>query len=106
MKSSVERERGNVAVRERQSLLSEPSLRINESLDLDTVLRELVESDRKLAVATYGGIALLDQSGQFRPRNPRSGRGGTSGTAGPTRRAVAFLVPEQLRLSDFGAQAG
>ena len=65
MKSSNELERENAALRERLSRLSEASLRINESLDLDTVLSEVVDSARTLAGARYGGITLLDQSGQF-----------------------------------------
>ena len=65
MRSSEEFERENAALRERLSKLSEASLRINESLDLDTVLSEVVDSARTLADARYGGISLLDQLGQF-----------------------------------------
>ena len=65
MRSSKEFERENAALRERLSRLNEASLRINESLDLDIVLSEVVDSARTLAGARYGGISLLDQSGQF-----------------------------------------
>ena len=65
MRSSSELERENAALRERVSRLNEASLRINESLDLDIVLSEVVDSARTLAGARYGGITLLDQSGQF-----------------------------------------
>ncbi len=65
MRSSKELEREIAALRERLSRLSEASLRINESLDLDTVLSEVVDNARTLAGARYGGISLLDQLGQF-----------------------------------------
>ena len=65
LRSSEELQREIAVLRERLSKLSEASLRINESLDLDIVLSEVVESARTLAGARYGGITLLDQSGQF-----------------------------------------
>ena len=43
------------ALRERLSTLSEASLRICESLDVDTVLREVVESARALTGAAAAG---------------------------------------------------
>ena len=55
----------NRALRERLSGLSEASLRINESLDFDTVLQEVVDSARALIGARYGGMAVVDQSGEL-----------------------------------------
>ncbi len=52
------------ALRDRISKLSAAVLRISASLDLDTVLHEIVESTRALTGARYGGIATLDESGQ------------------------------------------
>ena len=46
------------ALRERLSLLSEASLRINESLDFDTVLQEVVDSARALTGSRYGAITV------------------------------------------------
>ena len=46
--------RENQALRERLSRLSQASLRINESLDFDTVLQEVVDSARTLTGARYG----------------------------------------------------
>ena len=43
-------------LRERIAKLSTASLRISASLDLDTVLSEVVESARALTGARYGGI--------------------------------------------------
>ena len=51
------------ALRRRLSRLSEASLRISESLDLDTVLREVVDSARALTGSRYGVITTLDDSG-------------------------------------------
>ena len=51
-------------LRDRISKLSAASLRISESLDLDTVLSEVVESARSLTGARYGLIATIDGSGQ------------------------------------------
>lgn len=58
-----ELQREVTALRERLSRLNEASLRINESLDLNVVLRELVESARALTGAGYGGLTTLDDDG-------------------------------------------
>ena len=50
------------ALRNRLSKLSEASLRINESLDLDTVLQEILDSARSLTNARYGVIATFNDS--------------------------------------------
>ena len=57
--------RENQALRERLSRLSEASLRINESLDFDTVLQGVLDSARALTEARYGVITLLDDAGQL-----------------------------------------
>ena len=66
MRSSEELERENDALRERLSRLSEASLRINESLDLDTVLSEVVDSARALTGAANAAITTVDRTEQFR----------------------------------------
>ena len=58
--------RENGALRDRLSRLSEASLRINESLDLDTVLQGVLDSARSLTGARYGVLTLLDDSGGIR----------------------------------------
>ena len=50
--------------RDRLSRLSEASLRISESLDLDTVLQEVLDSARSLTDARYCLLTTLDESGQ------------------------------------------
>ena len=53
------------ALRERQSRLSEASLRINESLDFNTVLQGVVDSACALTGALRGGMTVLDESGKY-----------------------------------------
>ena len=53
----------NAALRARISALSAASLRISASLDLETVLNEVVESARALTGARYGAIATIDEDG-------------------------------------------
>ena len=52
------------SLRKRITRLSEASLRISSSLDLDTVLNEVVDSARALTGARFGCIAILDETGQ------------------------------------------
>ena len=54
----------NKALRERFALLSQASLRINESLDFDTVLQEVVDGARALTASRYGAITVLGDAGQ------------------------------------------
>ena len=53
--------------RERISTLTGAILRMSESLDLETVLREVVEGARALTGARYGAITTVDTAG--RPEN-------------------------------------
>ena len=53
------------ALRDRLSRLSEASLRISESLDVNTVLHEVVESARALTGARCSGLMTCDESGQL-----------------------------------------
>ncbi len=53
----------NAALRARISALSAASLRISASLDLETVLKEVVESARELTGARFGAIATIDEAG-------------------------------------------
>ena len=51
-------------LRDRISRLTAASLRISASLDVDTVLREIVEGAQALTGADYGMITTVDASGQ------------------------------------------
>ena len=56
--------RENEALRERLKRLSEASLRINESLEFDTVLQGVLDAARSLTDARYGVMTLHDDNGQ------------------------------------------
>ena len=58
--------RENEALRDRIAKLSAAVLRISASLDLDTVLNEIVETARALTGARYGCITTIDESGEAR----------------------------------------
>ncbi len=64
MASSEALERENAALRERLSRLSEAGARIAEDLDLDVVLREVLDAARSLTGARFSGITLLDAAGE------------------------------------------
>ena len=59
-----ERDQEIAALRERLSRLSDAGLRINESLDFDTVLQEVVDGARALTASRYGAITVLGDAGQ------------------------------------------
>ena len=61
--NSTELRRQNEALRERVSRLSAAVLRVSASLDLSTVLREVIESARALTGARYGVIVTVDDAG-------------------------------------------
>ena len=64
MNSQGELMREVESLRRRISVLSAASLRISASLDLDTVLHEVVDSARTLTGSGYGLIITLDDAGQ------------------------------------------
>ena len=64
MKSPDELRRENEALGDRISRLSAAILRISASLDVNTVLHEVVDSARALTGARYGVITTLDDAGQ------------------------------------------
>ena len=94
------------ALRERLSRLSEASVRINRSLDLDTVLQDVLDSARSITGARYGVMTLLDDDRRA-PRFLSSGM--TPEEALRIRdtpdgmRIFAYLngLPEPLRVPDL-----
>ena len=64
MKNDDKRDQQIEVLRNRLSRLSEASLRINESLNLDTVLQEILDSARSLTDARCGVIVTLGDKGQ------------------------------------------
>ncbi len=64
LKSREQLNRENQVLRDRITKLSAASLQISASLDLTTVLSEVVENARALTGARYGVIATVDAAGQ------------------------------------------
>ena len=64
MDQSKERDQEVAELRERLSRLTEASLRINESLDFDTVLQGTLDSARSLTGARYGVMTLINDAEQ------------------------------------------
>ena len=98
--------RENETLRTRLLKMSEVSRRVTESLDLDTVLQEVVDGARSLTDARYGALAVFDSSGQVQDFI-------TSGITSEERRLLGSLpqglgllgylneIPEPLRLADL-----
>ena len=93
-------------LRDRLSRLSQASLRINESLDFDTVLQGVLDSACSLTGARYGVITLLDESGQIEDfvtsgLTPEEHRRLTELPEGMMFFEYLSRITEPLRLSDF-----
>ena len=73
------------------SRLSAATLRINESLDFDTVLQEVVESARVLTASRYGIITTLSPSEDYV----------TSGMTCDERLALEKLHPDPLQIYEY-----
>jgi DNA-binding response OmpR family regulator/signal transduction histidine kinase len=100
--------RDNEALRDRIARLNEAILRVSSSLDLSTVLQEIVDSARVLTGARYGVIATVDQaehplefvSSGFTPDQHRQMNDWRDGE-----RLFEHLrdLPQAVRISDFPA---
>ena len=53
---------GSAPQEDRLSRFSQASLRINESLEFDTVLQGVLDSPRSLTAGRYGVMTLLDDT--------------------------------------------
>ena len=53
------------SLRSRLSRLSEASLRITETLDLDTILQGIIDGARSLTDARYDALLILDDAGRM-----------------------------------------
>ena len=108
MKNPGEIERENQALRERLSRLSEASLHINESLDLDAVLQGVLDSARSLTDASYALITTVDQSGQVEDycvsgMTPGDAQRLWEMPSGPRFFEYLNSLPRPLRVRDFAA---
>ena len=106
MQNAGELERENEALRDRLSRLSQASLRINESLDFDTVLQGVLDSACSLTGARYGVITLLDESGRIQDfltsgMTPEEHRRFVELPEGPKLFEHLSRITEPLRLRDF-----
>ena len=94
VKSPDELRRENETLRDRISRLSAAVLRVSASLDLNTVLHEIVESARALTGARVGALTTVDDSGaapELHHRRLRAGRAPPG--RGLARRAAALRTP-------------
>ena len=98
------------ALRDRLSRLSEASLRINESLDFDTVLQGVLDSARALTEARYGAMTLVDAAVELPPDwDPMTNALGSNlplvdyFTSGLTEEQVRRMqdMPERMLLFDY-----
>ena len=83
----------NQALRDRLSRLSEASVHISESLDVDVVLQEVIDNARYLTNARYGVIASMDEVGGLDTVL-------TSGTTEDEHRQLVEL-PDGTRVFDY-----
>ena len=98
----------NQLLQDRLSRLYEASLRIGESLDLDTVLREVMESACALTGASHGGIVTMDGAGQLQDfvtsgLTPAEHKEFLEVPQGPGLWEYLHQVPQPLRLPDLAA---
>ncbi len=94
------------ALRARISQLSAAILRISASLDLATVLQEVVDSARALTRASYGVIVTIDETGEVRDFvtsgfTPEEKRRFAEWSEGPRLFAHLRDLPGPLQLADL-----
>ena len=94
------------ALRDRLSRLSQASLRINESLDLDSVLQGVIDSACALTHAQYGGISTIDEAGLpmdfvTSGMRPEQHQAVADTPYGPRFFQYLLGLPEPLRTSDL-----
>ena len=87
------------ALRERLSKLSDASVRINESLDLNVVLQETIDEARRLSGASYGVFATINESGDLDALL-------TSGTTEEEHRGIVELPDAMKIFGHFGRLQG
>ena len=94
------------ALRDRLSRLSEASLRINESLDFDTVLQGVLDSARDLTQARYGAMTVVNDSALAQDLltsglTPEEAKGLRDLPEGQSLFEYLGQIVEPLRLRDF-----
>ena len=94
------------ALRDRLSRLSEASLRINESLQLDEVLPRVLDSARELTGARYSVITTVDDAGRLEDFSVSGMSAEEVGRLGQMPGGLQFFeylnaIPGPLRVADF-----
>ena len=90
--------------------MSQASIRITETLDLDTVLQGVVDGARSLTGARHGGATVLDERGQLQAFVTSGLTPDEHGLVVGLPGGIEFFgyisqLPEPLRVSDFAAYA-
>ncbi|MDD9995347.1 MAG: GAF domain-containing protein, partial [Dehalococcoidia bacterium] len=100
--------RENAELRGRLARLREIGLRINESLDPETVLQGVLESACALTEARYGVIIILDYSGQIQDYLSYGMSAAELADAPGGLEIFRHLheMPAPIRLRDFGGHFG
>ena len=111
MTSIDELEQEIAALRTRSASLNAAILRVSASLDVDTVLNEIVDSARALTGARYGAITTIDDAGGLQDFlasgfTPEEMREMTSWPDGLRLFQHLSELEKPLRLSDFAAWVG
>ena len=106
MEQADDQAREIAELRDRLSRLSQASLRINESLDFDTVLQGVLDSACSLTGARYGVITLLNESGRIQDflysgLTPEESRRFAEFPKGMLFFEYLSSISEPLRLRDF-----
>ena len=106
MEQADDQAREIAELRDRLSRLSQASLRINESLDFDTVLQGVLDSACSLTGARYGVITLLGESGRIQDflysgLTPEESRRFAEFPNGMLFFEYLSSISEPLRLRDF-----
>ena len=99
--------RENEALRDRLSGLSEASLRISRSLDLDTVLQGVIDGARSLTRARYGALVAFGASGSIETLMTSGITPEERGRLGDLPKGLGLLqylneIEGPLRLADIG----
>ena len=110
MQSTNDLKREIELLRDRLSRLSGASLRLGGSLDVNTVLRAVIDNARALTGARLGAIATVDEAGEVQDfvasgLTPDEHRRMMTWSDGPRFFAHLRDLPGPLRLRDLGAYA-
>ena len=110
MKEPNDRDWQIATLRDRLSRLSDASLRVNESLDLEDVLQGVLDSARTLTDARYAVITTLDERGRMEDLRASGLTAEETRSLWEVPEGLKFFeylsaIAEPLRVSDLGGHA-